>query len=194
MSVFNNILSLASALVDRVTIGLNATGTLFLLVLVMVVNTDVVARGIFNSPLKGAVEIIEFSMVLIVFLQLPDVVRVNRLTRSDGFLAILASHNPGRARHLCRLIDAVSATLMALVVITMWPEFLDTWETGEFFGTPGIFTAPYWPVKLAIVVGGAFCSLRWSLNVLQGRMPPHLENIAAAEGQTADNNNNRQGD
>ena len=59
--------------------------TLVVLALVLVVNYDMGARNLFNAPFNGAVEVVQFSMVLIVFLQLPDVVRVNRLTRSDGF-------------------------------------------------------------------------------------------------------------
>ena len=74
----------------------NAIGTLIVLALVMVVNYDVVARGVFNNPFHGAVELVQFSMVLIVFLQLPDVVRVNRLTRSDGFLSIASDRWPSR--------------------------------------------------------------------------------------------------
>ena len=53
----------------------NASGTLMVLALVLVVNYDIVARGIFNKPFHGAVELVQFALVLIVFLQLPDVAR-----------------------------------------------------------------------------------------------------------------------
>ena len=62
----------------------NAIGTLMVLALVLVVTFDVIARGVFNAPFRGAVEVVQFTMVFIVFAQLPDVVRVGRLTRSDG--------------------------------------------------------------------------------------------------------------
>ncbi|EFL87723.1 hypothetical protein [Ahrensia sp. R2A130] len=69
-----------------IAIVANAIGTAVIFVLVGIMNVDVIARGVFNSPLRGVVEVVIFSLVLIVFLQLPDVVRSNRLTRSDGFL------------------------------------------------------------------------------------------------------------
>ena len=84
-----------SVLSDRIAIAANAIGTLVVLALVAVVNFDVVARGVFNAPFLGAVEVVQFSMVLIVFLQLPDVIRVGRLTRSDGFLQLLDRARPG---------------------------------------------------------------------------------------------------
>ena len=77
---------LAIRAVTRLATVANAVGTLVVLVLVGVVNFDVGARGLFNAPFHGAVEVVQFSMVLIVFLQLPDVIRADRLTRSDGFL------------------------------------------------------------------------------------------------------------
>ena len=48
---------LATAL-DRLAAGANAIGTLVVLALVGVVNFDVVARGAFNAPFLGAVEVV----------------------------------------------------------------------------------------------------------------------------------------
>ena len=117
------------------------------------------ARGVFSAPFHGAVEVVQFSMVLIVFLQLPDVIRVNRLTRSDGFLTIMASRYPWLEQLMSRTINFVTAVFMATVAYAMWPEFLEAWETGDYFGTPGIFTAPWWPVKLVIVFSAALSAL-----------------------------------
>ncbi len=143
----------------------NAFGTLVVLVLVMVVNFDVVARGIFNKPFLGAVEVVQFSMVLIVFLQLPDVVRVNRLTRSDGLLTFLAPTYPTVARFIRRVINAVSATLMVLIAIAIWPEFIEMLETQDYFGVPGVFVAPWWPIKLTIWLSTALCALLFTLKI-----------------------------
>ncbi len=142
-----------------VAIGANAVGTLIVLGLVLVVNYDVVARGFFNAPFRGAVEVVQFSMVLIVFLQLPDVVRMSRLTRSDGFLTILGTTRPKLADTIRRAIDFASAVFMALVAYAIWPEFIEMYETKDFFGVPGIFTAPWWPIKLAIYLSAGLCTL-----------------------------------
>ena len=125
----------------RIAIIANACGTLVVLALVMVVNYDVVARGAFDKPFHGAVELVQFSMVLIVFLQLPDVVRVNRLTRSDGFLSIAGSRWPAVKNGLSNLINTIACIFMLLVAIAIWPEFVEMLETRDFFGVPGVFTA-----------------------------------------------------
>lgn len=174
--------NVAARYVAYVAMGANAVGTLVVLGLVVLVNSDVVSRNLFNAPFRGTYEMVQFLMVLIVFLQLPDVVRINRLTRSDGFLAIMADRRPEIARFFARFIDAASCVFMMLIAYTMWPEFLRAWGDNTYFGTPGIFTAPYWPIKLAICLSGALCAIIFATKVLVGRRRPerlHLEESGA---------------
>ena len=193
--------------VNRLASWANVLGTCMLFGLVIVLNTDVVARGVFHSPLKGSVELVIFALVMIVFLQLPDVVRNNRLTRSDGFLAMAKAKHPTFASITSRVIDLLSAVFMALIAWTVWPEFLDTYESchfftqpefgpapsGEFFtdlsaafarcdyfGTPGIFTAPKWPGHLATFFGVSLCSIIFFLKAMLGKRVLeliHMEDI-----------------
>ncbi|GAB5511396.1 MAG: hypothetical protein Rhims3KO_27970 [Hyphomicrobiales bacterium] len=176
---FANLIARISA---HAAMAANAVGTLVVLGLVVLVNSDVVSRNLFNAPFRGTYEMVQFLMVMIVFLQLPDVVRINRLTRSDGFLAILADRRPEIARFIARLIDGASCIFMALIAWTMWPEFLRAWHENSYFGTPGIFTAPYWPIRLAICGSGALCAIIFATKVIVGRRRPerlHLEESGA---------------
>ncbi|WP_420402367.1 TRAP transporter small permease [Nisaea sp.] len=169
MNISGRPIESVSGAVDRVTILANACGSLFVLFLVVTVVIDVIARGVFHAPLKGSVELVEFSVVFIVFLQLPDVVRVGRLTRSDGLLQVLDESAPQVGVWIRRALDGLAALLMVLIAITMYPEVLEAWETQDYVGTPGVFTAPAWPIKLAILFGAVMCGLRWILNILQPR-------------------------
>jgi len=166
-----NLLHKVNHVVTRIAIVANAIGTLVVLALVAVVNYDAIARGLFNKPFMGAVEVVQFSMVLIVFLQLPDVVRVNRLTRSDGFLTVLGSRWPGLSRRIGQVIDSISCVFMLLVAITIWPEFVEMYETQDFFGVPGVFTAPWWPIKLVIFLSASLCFLLFAFKVIIGKEP-----------------------
>lgn len=165
----SHLLNTINNVVTSIAIVANAMGTLVVLALVAVVNYDAIARGAFDKPFIGAVEVVQFSMVLIVFLQLPDVVRVNRLTRSDGFLTVMDKHWPRLSRRVGQIIDSVSCVFMLLVTITIWPEFLDMWETKDYFGVPGVFTAPWWPIKLVIFLSALLCSTLFALKVTMGR-------------------------
>lgn len=184
-----------------VAIVSNAVGTIVIFLLVAIMNVDIIARGVFNAPLRGVVEIVIFSLVLIVFLQLPDVVRSNRLTRSDGFLVFIGGRNSKIASFAARAIDLLSSIFMFLIAWTVWPEFVESIEschfitppefggqpTGDFFadlsaafarceyfGTPGIFTAPWWPAKLAIFFSVTLCGIIFLFKALTGSREPEL--------------------
>jgi len=155
----------------------NAAGTLVVLALVAVVNYDVVARSLFNAPFRGAVEVVQFSMVLIVFLQLPDVVRVNRLTRSDGFLVVIGKRYPRVTAVLRHFIETLSAIFMGLIAIAIWPEFQEMWQTRDYFGVPGVFTAPWWPIKLVIFLSATLCTIIFVLKILSPAAKPKLVRV-----------------
>ena len=181
--------------VVAIAIVANVSGAFVLLALVAIMNIDVVSRNLFNAPFRGVVEVVIFSLVLIVFLQLPDVVRTGRLTRSDGFLMVLRDRSPRIGNLLARLLDLVSCIFMCLIVWTVWPEFTEALEschfitppefgpepTGkiwadfnaalgrcDYFGTPGIFTAPWWPVRLAIVFGCGLAAVLFFFKTVLG--------------------------
>lgn len=164
--VFQNLVASLTRVTKYISMTANVAGTLVVLALVVIVNYDVLARGVFNHPFRGAYEVVQFSMVLIVFLQLPDVIRVDRLTRSDGLLFLIADKYPTASAALRRVLNAVSAVIMTLIAIAIFPEFLEMWDTQDFFGVPGIFTAPWWPIKLTIFCSAALCALIFILKVL----------------------------
>ena len=175
-------MDLFAKIAGGIAMAANAAGTFVVIALIAVVNYDIVARGLFNKPFLGAVEVVQFSMVLIVFLQLPDVVRVNRLTRSDGFLGLTRRRAPEAGKWLSRAVDAISFSFMVIVAIAIWPEFVEMWESKDFFGVPGVFTAPWWPVKLVIFLSACLCSLHFLLHVIK---PPRLADTNAnADAET----------
>lgn len=184
-----------------IAIVANTIGTLVIFALVAIMNVDVIARGVFNAPLRGVVEVVIFSLILIVFLQLPDVVRSNRLTRSDGFLTLAESRFPKIGSLISRVIDFAACVFMLLIAWTIWPEAIESIETCrfisgpefggpsddgmwaslsaafarcEYFGTPGIFTAPWWPAKMAIAFSVSLCAIIFLFKTILGTRNPVL--------------------
>lgn len=132
---------------------LNITGALLVMSLLVLINTDALGRTFFSISILGVHEIVEMSLVAIVFLQLGDAVRSGRLTRSDGLLTILDKRMPVVARSMRAFFDLVSVAFLMLIVYGGIPRFIESYQGGEFKGTAQLFTAPEWPVKLTIVVG-----------------------------------------
>lgn len=184
----------------RVAVISNVIGASVLFFLVLAMNADVIARGIFHNPLHGVVELVIFALVLIVFMQLPDVVERNRLTRSDGFLILMADRQPHLAEGFSRVINLLAAIFFGIAVWAVYPEYMDSyqscsffqqpefgppptgnliqdfkdgWARCDYFGTPGIFTAPWWPAKLAILFSMVMCTILLAFKAVFGTKSIH---------------------
>jgi len=133
--------------------GLNSIGTVLIFALVVMINLDVISRFIFNSPINGVTELVELSIVAIVFLQLGDAVRTGRLTRSEGLYSQLQQRRPRFAHVLGAVFDLAGAAFFVTIIFGGIPRFIDAWQRDYFSGIRGIFIVPVWPVRLILVIG-----------------------------------------
>lgn len=152
-------------LLDMVTQALNVAGSSLILILMVLVGADVAGRNLAGHPISGVPELVTLSIVAIVFLQIPAALRQGRMTRSDAFLSWLSSKHAALARVLATLFDLASIGIMWVVISTTWPIFTRAWTRGEFIGAVGDFTAPVWPVKLILVIGGAVLILQFAARI-----------------------------
>ena len=132
--------------------SLNSLGTAWIFLIMLLINTDVLMRALFDKPLDGVSEMVAISIVGIVFLQLADAVRVGRLTRSDGFFNNLANKHPRAGAVLDLFFDLCGVVFFTIILVGAIPFFVDAWVGGYFVGTEGIFTFPKWPVRLILVI------------------------------------------
>ena len=131
---------------DYAVIAMNATGSLMVLLLVLLIDADAFGRTFFNMPIAGMIEIVAVSLAVIVFCQLADTIRLGKLTRSDTFLARMArGSRAGRA--VVSGFELLGAVVMALIIVGTVPLLIQSYERGYFIGVRGVFTFPDWPVK-----------------------------------------------
>lgn len=143
----------AGLLFDKVVRGLNGIGTIWILGLLILINADVFGRNLFTAPINGVIEMVEISMVAIVFLQLGDATRVGRLTRSDGLFGLILQRAPRIGHAMGAVFDFLGALFMFFILYGSYPLFVEAWERNYYAGNEGVFTAPTWPMKLILVIG-----------------------------------------
>ena len=146
---------------DCLVVGMNAAGSVWILLLILLVTADALGRSFFLHPIVGTTELVTLSIVGIVFLQLADTVRGGRLTRSDTFLGVLQAARPRAAAALEAVFCLLGAALMALGLRGSVPLLQEALERNHWIGNEGVFTAPVWPVKTLIVVGLAVCLVQF---------------------------------
>ena len=164
MTAYENAMGWLSRTTNKVAIVANVIGALVVLFLVVAINVDVFARTVLIAPIRGVHEIVEMSLVAIVFLQLADVVRTGRLTRSDAFLQKLLSAKPAIGQTFKRFFSLLSALFMAFIVHTITPATIEAYHENAYVGTEGVFTAPEWPLLAIMVFGSALCMVRWLIS------------------------------
>jgi TRAP-type C4-dicarboxylate transport system permease small subunit len=155
------------SLVGRITALMAAIGTGWILVIMAVVCADIIGRGGFNRPILGVPEFLTFSIVGIVFLQLPQTLRMNGLTRADVLLNAIGRRSPALSYAMQFIYDLVGAALFAGIAYTTWPLMLRAFANNEFYGSTGVVQIPTGPLKVIIILGCVMMTIQFLLHAWQ---------------------------
>jgi TRAP-type mannitol/chloroaromatic compound transport system permease small subunit len=155
--------------------GMNALGSCWIVVLMLLINAEALGRSLFNQPIIGVIEMIEISIVGIVFMQLADSLRRGVLTRSDGLYNQVMARSKRAGHTMGAVTSLLGAGFMGLVLTGSVPFLKDAWTKNWYVGVEGMFTAPVWPVALIIVVAICVTMVQFVVNLadhIQGFRTP----------------------
>ncbi len=146
---------------------MNRAGTLWVFGVMFLICADIVARNLFAAPIRGVAEIVAYSIVGIVYLQLASTLHAGRFTRAEMLLNWLDSRRPFAARLFRAAFDAVGLVVFAVVTAGVWPGFAAAWVESEVAGVPGDFTFIVWPFKLLVVLGAAATAVEFAVQLVR---------------------------
>lgn len=158
---------LSLRILDLATQSANIVGTLLIVGLVLLICADVLGRNLVGTPLPGVPEMVSLSIVAIVFLQVSQALRSNRLTRSDGLINVLHTRRPRLADILETLYDLFGILVVATIFYAHWPILLRSINRNEFVGAVGNITLPTWPAKLMILIGVGLLLLQFVARIIR---------------------------
>lgn len=148
---------------DRVNVTMNSIGTVWILGLMVLVNSDIFGRWLFNAPVTGTKEIVEFSIVCIVYLQLGHALKSGRMTRSDVLFGQLLQRRPRAGHALGLVVNLMGAAFLGLIFWNAIFRAINAFERGLFMGSRGFFTLPLWPLETMLVIGTAVVTIQFLL-------------------------------
>ena len=119
-------------------LGVAASTILFIMMLLTFV--DVVARYVFNRPLRGAFEVTELMLVVLIFAGLPLVAFADEHAVMDFIDHLLG---PRGRTLLQRGIHALSAAFMGLLTWLMWIKAGRIWDYGDATDVLRILYGPF---------------------------------------------------
>lgn len=141
--------------------GANAVGSVLIFFLMLLILWDVASRGIYNRPVHGVAELVGMSVIVVVFSQLASSARHGRMARAEIFIDAFRVNSPRVGALLQSLWNFAGLVVCLILAWSTWPKLVDAWTTSEFIGNLGLFTAPVWPMRFAVVVGAALTCLQY---------------------------------
>jgi len=131
-------------------LGVAASAILFAMMLLTTV--DVVARYVFNRPLRGAFEVTELLLVVLIFAGLPLVSFAGEHAVMDFVDRVLGRRAQGA---LERVIQAVSAALMFLLAWLVWGKADRVWAYRDATDVLRVVYGPFvYFMAVMLVVAG----------------------------------------
>jgi C4-dicarboxylate transporter DctM subunit len=140
---------------------MNSVGTLWIFALMFLICADVTGRYLFNAPIKGAAEMVGYSIVTAVFLQMASTLRAGRFTRVELLFEPMQVKRPAAAHAFNALFSLLGAAVFGIMTWGTWPKLRDAWATDEITGTPGVFAFIIWPFIGVIVFGAAVTAVEF---------------------------------
>ncbi len=152
---------------SRLLGAMNALGTVWIFLLMVLINSDILGREVFNAPVRGTTELLALSIVGIVFLQLGHALMSGRMTRSDMVIENLLTLKPRLGRALQGFFNLLGVVFLVIIFWGSLALFEEALEIGEYVGAAGDFTAPTWPIRLLILIGAAATGLQYLIMAWQ---------------------------
>lgn len=146
---------------------MNSAGTLWVFGLMFLICADIFARNFFQAPIRGVAEIVGYSIVGTVYLQLANTLHSGRFTRAELLIDWLEARRPFAGLTFKTLFNLAGVIVFAMITHGVWPSFVDAWTENEVAGVPGDFTFIIWPFKLLVILGSAATCIEFFIQFCQ---------------------------
>jgi len=141
--------------------GLNIVGAALVGFLMLFTVGEIVGRYLFNSPIKGHVEIVQLTMAGVVFLGIAFTQKVGGHVRMEFVVSALK----GWLRIITESFTLLlSLFIFAMITVYSLQDTLYCLSIGD--NTPLLYW-PTWPSKLCIPLGSFFLCLRLVIQIVQ---------------------------
>ena len=142
---------------------MNSLGSLWMFALMFLICADVAGRYLFGAPIKGAAEMVGYSIVAAVFLQMASTLRARRFTRVELFFEPMLQRRPAAAQTFDTVFGLLGTAVFAVITWGTWPKLAAAWANDEITGTPGVFVFLIWPFLAVVVLGAAVTCIEFAL-------------------------------
>jgi TRAP-type mannitol/chloroaromatic compound transport system permease small subunit len=175
--------------------SLSVLASAWIFVIMVLITLDILLRFLFGAPLSGVIEIVQISIVIILFMQVTHALKVGRITRSDALFKRILEKRPKIGNAMGVAFSLAGVFLMGVIVQQGWPKWLQALERGYFIGNTDVFTIPEWPQRLMVVIGCTAMAIQFlimgidHLRAMMGKQPLETAKPIDIEAEAAERSN-----
>ncbi len=125
--------------------------------LTFIIISDIIGRGIYNSPVYGVREIVMNSVVIIVFLQAGYAIRSRSMLKADF---LVNTFPPWLKKTSLAFGYLLGAAFFATIVAGSIENAIYSWNANEYEGE-GALHVPVWPTRFMILFGGTIAAANY---------------------------------
>lgn len=137
--------------------AIHIVSSLWVFILALVILIDVFGRILFLSPLPGTKEILQNSVILVTFLQLPLAIYSGSMLRTTLLVDAMPTVLRKVMRIFCYLLGFALFTAVGWATI---PEAMEALRLGEYEGE-GALRIYTWPIRLMIAATAFFAAIAY---------------------------------
>ena len=139
---------------------MNSAGTLWVFFLMFLICADIIGRAVFNMPIRGTNEIVGYTIVGAVFLQLAHSLHVGRFVRAEMFIEPLKKRRPIIGALYEALFSCAGLFIAALIAFGTYVILIKSWPDITF-GVQNGFTILEWPLRVIILAGAIALAIKY---------------------------------
>lgn len=144
--------------------ALHMVAAIWLFSLAFLILADVLARGLFNSPIQGTAELVSNSIVAIAFLQLSHSIRMRGMLRAEFLDAYLPAW---LMRGFSMFGYLLGIVLFLAIAYASWDPMMNAIQINEYQGD-GALRVPTYPVRIIIVFTSLLSAVAYGFLFAEG--------------------------
>lgn len=131
--------------------------SIWVFILAIIILVDVFGRVLFLSPLPGTKEILQNSVILVTFLQIPLAIYSGSMLRTT----LLTDALPPLPRRILRTLTyLLGFTLFTAIAYATLPEAMEAMRLNEYEGE-GSLRIYTWPIRFLMMATAAFAAFAY---------------------------------
>jgi tripartite ATP-independent transporter DctM subunit len=138
---------------------LNSAGAVWVLFMMVLVVADIFGRNVLNHPIVGVAEVLSWSVLSIVYLQIAHTLLMGRFTKADLVTGWLDKQRPIAGAGLMALFNLIGTAVFAGISYVTYPHVIESHAENEVDGISSGLIITVWPFRVIMFVGAAITTI-----------------------------------